>query len=83
MKLAQIRQEKRILEEEIRKKKIKDARGLRQKKIRELELEKRRKEAEERRLKEEAEAKKADMVKKALFSRKTHLNDSEDEKEDY
>lgn len=84
MKLAQIRLEKRVLEEEIRKKKIKDAQALRQKKIREAELERRRKEAEERRLKEEAEVKKAEMVKKALFTRKALMGgEDQDEKEDY
>ena len=84
MKLAQIRLEKRILEEEIRKKKIKDAHALRAKKIREVELDKKRKEAEERRLKEEAEVHKAEMVRKALFNRKALMSGGDaDGKEDY
>lgn len=84
MKMADLRQQKKILEEEIRKKKIKDAQALRLKKIREAELEKRRKEAEEKRKKEEMETKRAEMVRKAMWSRGKLLGQtSDDEKDDY
>jgi len=80
MRSADLKYQRKIVEEEIRKKKIKDAEHNRQKKIRQIELEKKRKEAEIKRKIEEEETLKAEMVRQALHSRiKLYKSDSEDD----
>ena len=52
---------------------------MRQRKIREAELERKRKEAEEKRRKEQQEAAKAEMLKKAMFTRGRLVHGEDDE----